>query len=294
MRSGVGPATELTRLGIPIVAAVEGVGANLQNHPVLYLATHLEKHARQSPALRPQFLSCLRFSSGADEALRADMIMLIMNKSSWHGLGQAVAGLGVGLYRPFSRGSVRLASTDPHTPPVIDFRMLTDPRDHARMVTGLRLALDLMQDEAVRPLRHELFAAGYSKTVRRLNRPGITNIVVTKLLAAMMDGPDSIRRFMIRRISPADPSERAMSEAPWLEQTVTRHTFGMYHPAGTCRMGRPEDATTVVDPACTVQGTEALSVVDASIMPTLIRGNTNIPVIMLAERAADLLRTAPL
>jgi len=288
LRSGAGPPDELARLGIAPALELAGVGANLQNHPVVYLATHLRSHARQPTWLRPHFLMALRFSSGTDPARRADMTMLVMNKSSWHGLGQAIAGLGVGLYLPFSRGSVRLRSADPGTPPEVRFAMLSDPRDRERMVGGLGLALDLMEDDDVRALRHELFATGYSATVRRLNQPGLGNVVATALLAAILDGPDRLRHGLIRwGIAGGERAPTPRTRAAWLERTVRRHAFGMYHPAGTCRMGSPDDPLAVVDPRCRVIGAEGLSVVDASIMPTLVRGNTNLPVLMLAERAAE-------
>ena len=273
-----------------MTVALPGVGASLQNHPVVYLATHLRPEARQSAALRTQFVAAVRFGSGRDEQSRGDMILLMLNKSSWHRLGDAVAGLGVGLYRPRSRGTVRLASADPRATPQVRFGMLADPADASRMVDGLRLALALMQDDAVRPLRHELFTAAYSETVRRLNRPGTASRLGALLLAGALDGPRALRRALIRYgVAGGEVDEARMSEASWLTATVERRTFGMYHPAGTCRIGRSDDPEAVVDARCAVHGVEGLSVADASVMPTLVRGTPILPVMMIAERAGDAL-----
>lgn len=290
MRSGIGPEDDLRRLGITVVSPRRGVGANLQNHPVTYLATHIVPAARQPPLLRPQFTSGLRYSSSDAPEAHGDMFMLVVNKSSWHGLGQAVGGLGVSLLAPSSRGQVTLVSAEPDVSPHIKFNFLADDHDRARMVDGLGVAVELMSHEAVTAVRHELFAAGYSRVVRRLNEPGWRNAVIAKLLATILDGPAPVRRPMIQYgIAHGDRDERAMTGRSWRETTVRNRTFGTYHPAGTCQIGSPEDDWAVVDPRCSVLGVTGLSVVDASIMPTIVRGNTNIPVIMVAERAADLL-----
>src|SRR5664279_2988074 len=64
LRAGVGPAAELRALGIDVVADLHGVGRNLQNHPLLFIAAHLRRGARQSKTLRPHPMTCLRYSSG--------------------------------------------------------------------------------------------------------------------------------------------------------------------------------------------------------------------------------------
>jgi len=71
---------------------------------------------------------------------------------------------------------------------------------------------------------------------------------------------------------------------------VRRKAESIYHPIGTCKMGAADDADAVVDSHCRVRGVRGLRVVDASVMPKLIGGNTNAPTIMIAERAADLIR----
>ena len=94
------------------------------------------------------------------------------------------------------------------------------------------------------------------------------------------------RAFAPYRGAELFPGADAQDDAA-LATFIRRKAETIYHPVGTCRMGR--DAGAVVDPELRVHGIEGLRVIDASVMPTLIGGNTNAPVVMIAERASELL-----
>jgi choline dehydrogenase-like flavoprotein len=105
--------------------------------------------------------------------------------------------------------------------------------------------------------------AGFKLTRDLMDAPAFADLPRRDLYTAEVHDDDDIRAILRRRVD-----------------TV-------YHPVGTCRMG--EDAQSVVDSVLRVRGVEGLRVVDASVMPTLIGGNTNAPVIMIAEKAADMI-----
>ncbi|MBX9840744.1 MAG: GMC family oxidoreductase N-terminal domain-containing protein [Xanthobacteraceae bacterium] len=78
-----------------------------------------------------------------------------------------------------------------------------------------------------------------------------------------------------------------------LDDHIRNTAITLHHPAGTCKMGHDNDETAVVDPHLRVRGVESLRVIDASVMPDLISGNINAPVMMIAEKAADMIRGKP-
>jgi 5-(hydroxymethyl)furfural/furfural oxidase len=289
LRSGIGPASELSKCSISVVADVQGVGRNLQNHPVAYFATHLKRHARQPSSLRPLMLSGIRFTSKAGGE-SGDMQMLVLNKSSWHGVGTSVGALGVIIAKPRSRGVLSLNPANLDAPPQIDFKYLSDPVDRENLIEGLGFALELLADPAVRDLRNEVFAQGYSEVIRKLNRPTLRNGALATLLAAILNGPDTVRQWALAtvlRVGTTD--ESVMARYEWLAKSVGTGIWSTSHPVGTCMMGTDENPAAVVDSHCHVRGVRGLSVADASVMPTIVRGNTAIPTIMIAEKFSDMM-----
>ena len=89
------------------------------------------------------------------------------------------------------------------------------------------------------------------------------------------------------------PRAAIATPTPSSTRYIRATAITVHHPLGTCRMGRPADPTAVVDPELRVLGVDGLRVVDASVMPDLVGGNINAVVIMIAEKAADLIRGRP-
>lgn len=257
--SGVGPAEELLRHGIPVVSDLPGVGGNLQDH----LACGVMYHCREPATLAGAegFGSLLRYllfrrgllTSNVAEAgafLRLGVgagrpdIELLFAPSFFvnHGIGNP-AGHGytvaVILLHPESRGRLALRSADPNQPPSICANYLSREADLRLMMAGMDQALALAERQEMDRWR----------------------------------GP---------RLFP-EP------EIP-LDQFIRQRAETLYHPVGTCRMGPGPDG--VVDHRLRVRGTENLWVVDASIMPTITSGHTHAPVVMIAERASELIRQA--
>jgi 4-pyridoxate dehydrogenase len=108
-------------------------------------------------------------------------------------------------------------------------------------------------------------------------------------LVREIGGQPSLASLTTGEISPG-PHCRSDAE---IDAYIRATAITVHHPLGTCKMGRASDATAVVDPELKVLGVDGLRVVDASVMPDLVGGNINAPVIMIAEKAADLIRGRP-
>jgi len=155
------------------------------------------------------------------------------------------------LQRPHSRGRFTLCSTSPDEQPNIGLNYLADPEDMRRMLDGMRLAW--------RILHQPLVAAGWQEPIVAQETGQVLDQATVALNSALMD-------------------------------FVRNNCITLFHPVGTLKMGPAYDPMAVVDQYCCVHGVEGLRVVDASVMPNIVRTNTNLTCIMIGERVADWLR----
>jgi 5-(hydroxymethyl)furfural/furfural oxidase len=291
MRAGIGSGYHLRGFGMEIVADLPGVGANLSNHAILFVALHLPAHARQAPALRPHPTTAFRYSSGMPGAPRSDMYLNVQNKTSWSRLGHQVANLSLALLKPMARGRVSLVAPDHPLPPRVEFNFTGHDLDLRRFIQGYRWLVEILQHEQVKALTRTTFPVRFSDRLRRLNRRTTANIVMSTVIAKLLDLVPALSGPVFSTLADRHVDiAKLVEDDEILAEHIRDNVGGMFHCVGTCRMGPANDRNTVVDPTGRVRGFAGLRVVDASIMPTLPRGNTNIPTIMLAEKVADAIR----
>jgi 5-(hydroxymethyl)furfural/furfural oxidase len=288
MRSGLGPADHLREFGIAVRADLPGVGQNLSNHSILFVALHLRKGFRQSPAVRPHPTAAFRYSSGLPGAPPSDMYLNVQNKTSWSRLGHQIANIAPTVLKPIARGRVSLRSADHADEPRVEFNFCGHELDLKRLMDGYRRAVEILAYERVRAISGATFPVQFTDRLRVLNRYKPKNIASSAVIATLLDLVPALGKPVFSMLADRTVDLATLVENDdALAEHIRQNVAGMFHVVGTCRMGPANDRMTVVDPAGRVRGLEALRVVDASIMPTLPRGNTNIATLMVAEKVAD-------
>jgi 5-(hydroxymethyl)furfural/furfural oxidase len=290
MRSGIGPGPHLAEHGVPVQVARPGVGENLQEHPAVRVAGFLHPSARLLEREGHHLQALLRYSSGMDGTPPGDMHIEVLARSGWHAVGWRIGALGCWVNKAYSTGRVRLSSVKGKRSD-IEFRMLSDPRDMARLKAGFRVIVNAMMEARQAGVVMDMFPVGYSPRIRELTRPSRRNAALTALGGPVMDRSASIRQLMLTFVvgtnhSPTDLAADDNLLETYLRQRVT----GNWHACGSCRMGDPADPMAVTDPSARVIGVEGLRVCDASLMPTVPCANINIPVMMIAEKVAATIR----
>ena len=134
------------------------------------------------------------------------------------------------------------------------------------------------------------FLAGYTDAVRALQVPSFANWLRTSAAAFLFDASSLTREVLYRqRFGPPARLHALAHDEDAIADWVKSSVWSGWHVSGTCRMGADGDREAVLDRECRVRGVEGLRVVDASVMPTIVRANTNITTIAIAERASELI-----
>lgn len=261
--SGIGPAEDLRRHGIVPVLDLPGVGRNLQDHPAVSAAfedvsrSTLALSWRSLPGLTAQALHYLVTRKGVFSSNVAESGGFIRSQPGLNRPDAQVTYL-MGLktaasLMPRQHGFVALINLcRPHSRGWLELRSAR-PEDRPRMVANF-----LEDQEDV-----DALVRGISEIRRIMAQPAMAGIVGREL----RPGPD-------------------LADAAALESYVRETVATVYHPVGTCKMGPARDPMAVVDPKLRVRGIAGLRVADASIMPTIVAGNTAAPTMMIGERAA--------
>jgi len=269
MLSGIGPAEQLTKFGIPVVLDKPGVGANLHDHLQLRMIFKVSG----VKTLNETYVSMLnRLGMGINYILRRRGPMTMapsqlgaFTKSDptqdraniqYHVQPLSLEKFGEPLHpfpaftasvtniRPTSRGALTLKSADPAQPPAIAPNYLATPEDRLVAADSIRVTRKIVAQPALRKY-----------------------LPVEYLPGAQVQ----------------DDDEAALVKAAGDIGTT------IFHPVGTARMGRDMDPRAVVDARLRVIGIERLRVIDASVMPSITSGNTNSPAMMIAEKGAAMI-----
>ena len=250
MLSGIGPAKHLSDHGIAPMVDLPGVGQNLQDH--LMVLIYFLARTNPGRALINGEAGLFVNTRGGPGA-SPDLQYHVLAGMDLLPVSKPSFLLCPTLCKPYSRGQVELRSADPAGRPISQPRYLERQGDIDTLLAGIELGLEIARRAPLKDLCGDV---------------------------APFAVPDSTRPDQHVPVpAPGDPA---------LTEFVRSNATTVWHPVGTCRMGR--DRMSVVDASLRVHGIAGLRVADASVMPTIPSGNTNAPAIMIGEHAAELIR----
>ena len=265
--SGIGDPDELKKHGIPVVHALKGVGQNLQDHLDVILGW-------ETTGVKTAY----SYNKGLAR-LATGLNYLLFKK-------------GIGRTNMLEAGAFIRSRPDLDRPDLQIHAVMAIMQDHAKVVVekdGFSLHVCQLRPESkgrVGLLNADPFAdpaiyANYlsSEEDKRAMREGVK-------IARKVAAQEAFAKFQPKEYGDSAKAQTDEEIDAWIRQNAET----IYHPVGTCKMGAETDPMAVVDAELKVIGLKGLRVIDASVMPTLVSGNTNAPTIMIAERASDLIR----
>ena len=269
--SGIGDPEDLRSVGIPMLHELPGVGKNLQDHLDVTLSWET-----------PGTPSAYSYSAGINRLLT--------------GLNYAARGKGPGRQNFLEAGAFLKSRPDLDRPDLQLHCVMAIMQDHGKTVVqkdGFTVHVCQLRPESrgtvglnsADPFADPAIRANYLATEedRRALREGAK-------MVRDVAGQAALKEIRGDELFPGPGVQSDAEIDAWIRRTAET----IYHPVGTCRMGAAGDAMAVVDAELKVQGLVGLRVIDASVMPTLVGGNTNAPTIMIAEKAADLIAGRPI
>jgi len=271
MLSGIGRADDLRAQGIAVAADVPGVGQNLQDHVSTIL---MYKRQGRSPF---------------HQMMRADRIGLELPKAYFFGKGFAADVPGGVTAFLKSRDDVPLpdiqilltAAPLGAYPYFAPFKTPFNDGFAARLVMLHPESRGSVRLRSTDPTAHPIIVQNFLSTDndRATMREGLT-------MARRIAAQPSMQGFIAAEVVPG-PSKATDAE---IDAHIRATSITVHHPLGTCKMGADDDYAAVVDTTLKVRGIDGLRVIDASVIPDLVTGNINAAVMMIAEKAADLIR----
>jgi choline dehydrogenase len=262
MLSGIGPAEHLIEMGIDVHTDLRGVGGNLSDHPVL-----------------PVTWSTPRIRGLWEKGNQANLIR-------WQLIHRGPLASNVAESGGFARSERGLSGPD------LQLHVLSVPYQNQGLADPVRRAMSVLVGLVDVASRGRVRLRSADPRHRPAIDPGYLSD--ERDSRALVAGLKLVREFVTARpmaeICSAElaPGAHVRSDAELLDY-VRRSVVTLYHPVGTCAMGGDSRWASVLDPELRVRGVTGLRVVDASVMPSIPRGNTNAPTIAIAERAADLI-----
>jgi choline dehydrogenase-like flavoprotein len=267
MLSGIGPADHLRQHGIALVHELPGVGENLHDHPDVVIVVN-------APQLSDLFGLSLK-----------GVAALLRGVFEWRRTRSGP------LTSNFAEGGGFIKSSPEEAIPDLQWHFVVGKLvDHGRKTVwghGYSCHVCLLRPKS----RGTLRLASADPQAAPLIDPDF--LQHPDDMARMVSGFKLTRRLLqqtaLTRFGGVESKSSASAQsAAQIEQFIRNHADTIYHPVGTCRMG--SDAMAVVDARLRVHGVGQLRVVDASVMPQVVGGNTNAPVVMMGEKAVDMIR----
>jgi choline dehydrogenase len=269
--SGVGDSEALAAHGIPVVHELKGVGANLQDHLDVTLSWEC-----------PLPITAYSMRKGLIKTLGVGMNYMFFNK-------------GPGRQQFLESGAFLRSRPDLDRPDLQIHCVLAIMQDHGKVSVakdGFTFHVCQLRPESrgrvglrsADPMDNPAIFANYLATEedRRAIREGVK---MMRHVAAQ----SALDPYRGAEFSPGEAVQTDAEIDAWIRKTSET----IYHPVGTCKMGAADDPMAVVDGELKVRGLAGLRVIDASVMPTLVGGNTNAPTIMIAEKASDMILGRP-